>query len=870
MSVFRKDTKAEIEEELQFHLDRKTEELVAEGWTRDAARQEAERRFGDYQGILAECGALWRRYARRQHFVDFFDGWAKDVSYAMRQLVRHRGFAFVAILTLALGVGATTSIFSVVNGVLLRALPYDDAEELIRVWVSPERGSMSAPDFGDIENQLASVETLTGYSTSSVTVTGLGDPILVPGARTSNGLLGLFALSPHIGRDLRADEWGPDAAAVVVIGHGAWQRLFGGSPDVLGQTLQIGGVTREIVGVAPAGFDFPNGTELWYPRTIDPEGCGRGCHTWRTVGRLADGATLAAAQAELNGLATVLAQNYPESNTGKSFRVVGLQEDLVGDVSRGLWILLAAVAAVLLIACANVANLLLVRATHRSGEMAVRGALGASRTRLVRQTLVESALLATLGGALGLAIAQLSVTVLKRSAATTIPRIEQVTIDGPVLLFALSLICVVTLLFGSSPAFQGSRVSLVGALTHAGRGADTGASHRQRRALVMVEVGLSVVLLVAAGLLLRTFGQLHAVQLGYQTQDIVRFSLNLPNAEYESLEEVRTFYRTLEARLDGLPGVESVGSVFGAPLGGGSATGDVLIDGRPEPEPGTGTEAAIRAVSPEYLQTMRIPLLRGRTLEPSDDVDGLPVTVVNEVFVRENFGDTDPIGERVRITVDFGYGSPSWTIVGVVGDVRSRSVTEEPRSEVYVPHGQYGPNFLTTNLRMSAGATLPVATVRAEVARMDANLPVRGLETLEDAVAADIAPTRFYLMLVSIFAGVALVLAAVGLYGVLAYLVSTRRKEIGVRVALGAARSEIVKMVILEGLKPVAVGLVVGLVSAFLAGRLLDAVLYGVPPRDPLVFLVVPLVLAVVAVAAAWVPAARAARLDPSIALNSD
>jgi putative ABC transport system permease protein len=797
-------------------------------------------------------------------------GWVQDVSFGVRQIVRRPGFAAIVILTLALGVGATTTIFSVVSGVLLRPLPVADADRLIRVWVGPDRGSMSAPDFQDIQDELPSIRRLVGVSSSSATITGMGEPTLVPASRVSGGLLELFQLAPQAGRDIRADEWGPDAATIAVIGHGLWQRMFGGAADVVGRTITVGGVTREIVGVAPAGFSYPDDTELWYPRQLDPEDCGRGCHTWYTIGTLARGATLETAQAELDGLAAILSETYPESNFDKRFRVVGLQEDMVGDVRRGLWILMGSVAAVLLIACANVANLLMVRASNRSGEMAVRGALGASRGRLVRQTLVESALFAVLGGVFGLLIARFAILLLHRFYASAIPRIEFVTIDGPVLVFTLFIVSLVTVLFGASPALRNSRLSIVGALAHAGRGSQAGAGQRQRRLLVAAEMGLSVVLLVAAGLLLRTFGQLHAVDFGYQTENIVRFSLGLPSAKYETVDQIRGFYRTLETRLENQPGVESVGSVYGAPLGRGNITGDVLVEGRPDPEPGQETSGSIKAVSPHYLATMRIPLRRGRALEPADDVDGVPVAVVSETFARENFGDGDPIGERVRITADFGYGSPYWTIVGVVADIRSRSVTDEPEAQIYVPHGQFGPGFMTVSMRTGASAGLLADAIRNEVRQLDPDLPIRDLQTIEDAIAADVAPTRFYLTLVALFAGLALILAAVGLYGVLAYLVSTRTREIGVRVALGATRTEIARMIVTEGMRPALGGLVVGLLVALMLGRVLEAVLFGVSATDPAVFALVSVVLALVALLAAWRPAARAARLDPSTALRSE
>ncbi|HSR40852.1 MAG TPA: ABC transporter permease, partial [Longimicrobiales bacterium] len=510
-----------------------------------------------------------------------------------------------------------TAIFSVVNGVLLEPLPYPDAHELVTVGVAPDRpgeepGHMSYPDLADLEAENPALDVLVGYSTSSLTLTGLGEPRIVETARVSGGLLRPFRLAPVVGRDVRRDEFGADAARVVVLGHGFWKRNFAGSADVLGRTVELNGVAYEVVGVAPEGFDFPEGSELWTPRRLDVERCGRACHTWRAVGRLGSGATLEAARAASARIAANLTEAHPETNTGKTFAVEGLQDRIVGSVRRGLWLVLGAVGVVLLIACANVANLLLVRASSRTGEVAVRAALGASRGRLSVQVLVESAVLAAAGGVAGLAVAFGGVELLRRVSPGTIPRIDEVGIDGTVLLFTGGLVVVTTVLFGLSPALHLARTSITQNLVHGGRGGGTEGGERSRSGLLAVEVALSLLLLVGAGLLLRTFGQLYAVDPGFETREVVRFTLSLPSSRYDTLPEIRSFYRTLEDRLRALPGVEEAGSIYGAPLGRGNVIGDVLVDGRPELPPGQEDHAALRPVSPEYLETMRIPLIRGR------------------------------------------------------------------------------------------------------------------------------------------------------------------------------------------------------------------------------------------------------------------
>ena len=869
ISTFRRDSRAQVDEELALHLEARTQEFIDNGWSPHAARAEAERLFGDYEAIRDECARLTDQRQRSVSRMERLGGWVQDLRFALRQLRRNPAFAFIAILTLGLGLGATTTIFSVVNGVLLRPLPFAEPDELIRVWVGEGRGAMSGLDMVDVQNQVASIDRMIGVTTGQYTITGQGEPFIIPTGRVTEGVFSLFRVAPQLGRDLGLASVPADVKSEVVLADATWRRVFGADPEVIGSTLDVNGVAYEIIGVGPAGFAFPDGVGMWVSRPIANEGCERGCHTWRTVGTLAEGASLARVQAELDGLGVSLEQTYPDTNTNKRFRVLTLQDDLVGDVRRGLWILLGAVGAVLLIACANVANLLLVRSTARTGEMAVRGALGATRGRLVRQGLIESGVLAVAGGLVGLGLAHLGIRAVRLFADQSIPRVDTVGLDLQAALFALALVAGVTALFGLSPLAQNARLGLQQSLGGSGRGG-VGGSGAQRRLLVAAEMGLSVVLLVAAGLLLRTFSQLYSVELGYVTEDVTRFTVSLPSARYETLDEVRTFYRTLEDQLAQLPGVESVGSAFGAPFVRSRITGDLLVEGRPEPEPGQEIEASLKAVSPHYLETMRISLVSGRTLEPSDDVEGIPVAVVSETLAREAFPGQDPIGERVRVTVDMGYGSPLWTIVGVAADVRSRSITTEPVAEIYVPQGHFGPASLTTSLRTAPGVPISADMIRREVASLDPNLPIRGFETIADAIADDVAPTRFYLFLVASFAALALLLAAIGLYGVLSYSVSSRTREIGVRLALGAEQKKITRMVVFDGLKPALGGAVIGLLIALAAGRVLESILYGVQPRDLVVLTTVPGVLFAVAILAALVPALRAGKLDPSEALRSD
>jgi putative ABC transport system permease protein len=807
----------------------------------------------------------WRR---ERSFVTF-DDLLRDFRQALRALARRPGFSLVAVVTLALGIGANTAIFSVVNAVLLRPLQWVDSDRLVVVWAhgeeNPEaRGNMSGPDIDDIA-ELPAVESVVGYGSFTATVTSGEEPELVNAGRATDGLMATFGVRPFLGRDLTKEDQEIGRAPIVVVGHRYWQDQLGGRADVLGSTLEIADASFEIVGVAPAGFDFPGGAQLWIPRRL-PSNCGRGCHTLRVIGRLADGATIESLSVQLRTLATTLAGRYPESNVGKRFRSVTLLDDQVGDVKRGLWLILGAVALVLLIACANVANLLLVRGESRRGEVAIRAALGASRARLAGQVLMESAALAAAGAAIGLGLARAAIEIVRLTAVGTVPRIEAVSLDGNVLLFTLGSAAVVTLLFGLSPALRQTR-DLEAADLIAARGGTAAGASRARSLLLAAEVALSVLLLAGAGLMLKSFDQLYSVELGFGTDRLTRFRVSLPSARYDSISEIVTFYETLEARLAAIPGVTSVASVYGAPLGASRIEGDVRVEGRPRAEPGARMHASMHSITPAYFETLRIPVLRGRGIETTDRTRTLPVAVVSESFVNENFPGEDPIGKRFEVSADFGFGAPLWTIVGVAGDVR-RSITAAPQADVYVPLGQYGPGQLTVTMRTASRSMPALGAVRDVLRAIDPGLPVMSYETVEDAVRQSVAPTRFYLLSMGIFAGLAVVLACVGLYGVVAYVVSRRRREIGIRVALGARRSQVVRLVLAQGLGPAAAGVVIGVGLALAFGRVAESLLFEVSPRDPLVMAAVVGVLTIVTFAASLLPARRASRVDPAVALR--
>ncbi|MEM7352237.1 MAG: ABC transporter permease, partial [Acidobacteriota bacterium] len=577
---------------------------------------------------------------RESTMTAWFTQLAQEFRFALRTLRRRSGAGALAILTIALGIGASSTIFSVVHGVLLRPLPYPEPAGLISVvthWTGPEAnlGSMSYPDLADLRSAAPSIESLVGVNSTSMTLTGLGKPRVLTVTRLTEGLMQTFYLAPHLGRDLRAEEFGPGGPAVVVVSHGFWQSQLGGDPEVLGRVLTLNGLSYEVVGVTPPGFDVPNGRELWIPRRLDVEDCGRACHTMVTLGRLAPGATLEHAQAEVARIAADLTEAYPDSNTNKTFLVRSLHDQIVGEVRPRLLMMLGAVALVVLIACANVANLLLTQAANRSGEIAIRTAIGAGRRHLLTQVFVESSLLAILGGALGLGLTTLSVWLLPR-VVEGIPRMHAVAIDGNVLLFTLATVIVVTLLFGTAPAFAFLRSSLEKGLARAGARGATAGRERFRAMLLTAEVALSALLLIGAGLLLRSFGALYSVDLGFEPHGLVRFNTLLPKADYQNLSRVRAFYRQLEERAGALPGVEAVASAWGPPLSRSRAIGDVQIEGLPAPPPGQLREASIQPIGPGWLETMGIERLAGRGFEPRDDIGPDRVVMVNEAFVRQH------------------------------------------------------------------------------------------------------------------------------------------------------------------------------------------------------------------------------------------
>ncbi len=802
----------------------------------------------------------------------------KDLRIAIRGLVRTPALTAAALVALALGIGANTAIFSVVDGVLLRPLPYPRAGRLtLLIDSNPTAGfprfAASPPNFADWRAQTHSFTDLAAFTGTNLSLTAPGvEPERIQGARVSAGFFAVMGVPPALGRAFRAQEDRPGAGDVVVLSRRLWQRRFGADPGVVGRRVTLDGTPHTVVGVAPEGFYFPSrDTEAWVPLALENDPKQRGAHYLGVIGRLADGVTLEQAQAEMSAIARRLEQQYPDNDTGWGVNLLLLRDRVVEDVRPALLVLMVTVGVVLLIACANVANLLLARMAAREREIAIRGALGAARWRLVRQFLAESLVLALAGGLVGLGLGVAGTRALVAMSADAIPRASEIGLDWTVLGFTLALALATGLVFGLLPALHASKGDLQGALREGGRGQSAGGRARLvRDALVLVEVAAALVLLVVAGLLIRTFVGLQGVSPGFDPSGVMTLRLSLPESTYPDDASQAAFYERLSERLRAIPGVEASGTGFPLPLGGSSYVLSFAVEGRPAPAPNQSPKSWMRFVTPGYLQALGIPLVRGRGLAVSDRAGVPRVAVVSRTFAATNFPGEDPIGHRIT------FGDPTdpdaeWVeIVGVVGSVRDQSLAEEPNGETYLSAFQTPLDVATVVARTAGDPAALAPALRAAVHDVDPNLPVYRVETMEAVVADSLADRRFNAMLLALFAGLALVLASVGVYGVISYSVSQRTSEMGLRLALGAERREVTAMVVRQGMARVGIGVAVGLAGAFLAGRFLRSLVVGITVRDPLTFAAVALVLLAVALFATWLPARRATRVDPVVALRSE
>jgi putative ABC transport system permease protein len=804
----------------------------------------------------------------------------QDLLYALRGLRKRPLFTAVAVLTLALGIGANAAIFSVVSGVLLRPLPYPDPDRLMMLWTyNPRQGFDkdvgTYPNFEDWRRQSTTFERMTAYTGASFTLTGAGNPAQIPGAIVTPGFFETLGTPVMLGRVFGDHEAAAGGERTVILGHGLWTRRFGGDRTIVGRTISLDGVAHEVLGVMPQGFAHPEDAELWTPLARSQRFAqlmqSRGAYWLTVMGRLKPGIEQAAAQAEMDTIARGLERQYPV-NAGIGVRLVPLHDEMVGDVRQPLLIVGGAVCFVLLIACANVANLLLTRAASRQKELAIRAALGAGRGRLARQMLTESLVLALAGGAAGLLLSAWGVDVLQAMAPPNVPRLSSIRIDMAVVLYTILAAVATGLIFGMAPAFQGSAAAAGETLKEGGRAGSEGARGRRlRSAVAMTEIAVALVLLIGAGLLVRSFMNMTRMDLGFDPHNVLALRLELPAARYGDDARITAFYDELASRLASLPGVEAVGlgtSVL-LPALPGSAT--LSVEGRPPVDRSApNVPVPYDSVTSDYFRALGIPLLRGRLFTDTDRTGGLPVVVVNEAFVRRFFPDENPLGKRVT------FGSPSdsqvqWlAIVGVVGSTRRGGVDRAAWAELYYPIEQAPDRQMYALIRTSGDPTAIAGAAQAQVWSIDRDQPVSTIRTVEAILAHSQANRRFTTLLLGLFAGVALTLAAIGVYGVMAYSTAQRTQEIGLRVALGAARGDVLGMIVSEGLKIGLVGLALGLGGALALTRFMGGLLFGVSAHDPLTFVALPFALLLVAALASLIPARRAMNVDPIVALRAE
>jgi len=877
---------ARIVREIASQLEDFYRDAIARGASEGEADAHAAGQITDWARMALDVRRADWPHARSRvdRFVDAIEarpatsrgGWvmvahmARDVRYAIRQLVRAPAFTAVALLTLALGIGATTAVFSFVDGVLLRPLPYPDPDALVRVHeVLPQIGlfSVAPANFFDWRSQNAVFDRLAAYTTDSETLIGDDGPERIQGMQVSWDLFPTLRTAPAIGTVFTKDDDQPGGNRVVILSHGLWLRRFGGKPGVVGTSVTLSGAPTTIVGVMPADFYFPvRSTEFWRPLALDPANATRGGHYLGVVARMKPGVTVEQAQVQMRTLAERLARQYPAASAGESARVVGLQEQVVGAIRPALLMLFAAVGVVVLIVCANVANLLLVRASVREKEMAIRAALGASQQWLVVQVFSESLMLALVGGGLGVFIGYLAIAPIRTLSAGSVPRVAEVGLDGRVLAFAAIASMLTGLLFGLAPAWQTTRTGVSAVLKQGGRSSSTSGGRWVRSGLLVAEVALSIVLLTGATLLLRSFAKVTNVDPGFNPDRVLAFQVSLPAAAYTEDPRRRGFFDALVAGLESQAGVESAGLVQTLPMRGDYSL-SFSLPSRPPYPPGQGPSANYRSVSPHYFDALSIPIVRGRAFTPQDSASSEPVAIVDASFARVYFPGENAVGQRLQI--GNGSGKVS-TIVGVVGEVRYTGLDVTARPTMYVPFEQNVFSSTWVLVRSKGAPTADSVTARAVLHRIDPSLPAYSMNPLTAIVSDSVDQRRFSMLLLGAFALVALFLAAVGLYGVVAYSVSLRTREIGLRMAIGARPGDVLRMVVGGGMRLAVAGVVTGSVAAVLLARVVSTMLFDVSPSDPVSHGLTAAALLAVSAVACYVPARRAMRVDPIIALQGD
>ncbi|HEV8422339.1 MAG TPA: ABC transporter permease [Chthoniobacterales bacterium] len=866
----RRKVEQELSDELAQAFEFLVESKIRDGTSRSEARRLAAIELGGVEQLKEEI-----REFRAGHSLEAL---FRDARFGLRMLLKTPGFTVVALATLALGIGANTAIFSLVNGVLLRPLPFPDAERIIYIeGKNPAAGitesNISFLDFTDWSQQTDLFANTAAYWTGNAQFGADGaEPERVPRAGVTAGFFSVLGVHPVLGRTFVSEDDKGWPQRVAIISHGLWKRRFGSDPAIVGKQVQMSARPLTIIGVMPQGFEYPEQTQVWVPTAVNLRDEPRDNRVWSAIARLNTGIDLKQAQTRLSAINAQLAKQFHETNKGWDVSISPLHERLVREVKPSLLALLGAVGFVLLIACANVANLLLARSAARQKEMAIRAAMGASRSRVLRQMLTESILLSAIGGVAGLFLSIWLTDVLMSMLPEGAPRIEQVGIDYRVLAFALGISALTGILFGIVPALQASKLDVTSALKEGGR---SGEGHRRtsaRSLLLIGEVALSLMLLVGAGLLIKSFLRLQEVRPGFNAHNVLIANLALQGPKYKDDQPCVEFFRQLIERLEVVPGVQAAGGSVNLPLNAsGYAIGRGFI---PEGRPLTVDEAKdamFSTITGDYFRALQIPLLSGRTFEPRDNANGPKVVIINETTAKRHFGSpTAAIGKRLSIWAGFrGHDEKAMhEIVGVVGDTKTGSLTGEGGMQIYVPHAQDSQwNFMGLVIRTASDPAAFPATLRREVQALDKDQPVYNVRTMDDVVANSLGTRRVSMQLFAVFACAALLLAAIGIYGVMAYSVTQRTQEIGIRMALGAQKSDILRLVVRQGMTVTLIGVIAGLAGAFALTRVIANLLFGVGASDPVTFVVIPLLLIFVSLIACYLPARRAARLNPTAAL---
>jgi len=813
----------------------------------------------------------------------------QDIRYGARMLLKNPGITFVVILALALGIGANTAIFSVVDAVLLRPLPYPESDRLVflnETSKSMDDISISYPNFTDWRNQNQVFEKIGVFNRGSYNLTGSGEAERIVTAQASADLFAALRVNPMLGRLYSNEEDKPGGPPVVVLSYALWQRRFGGDAGVVNKPITLNGKSYTVIGIMPQDFQYPTRVEMWVPvgQLSDAPGWQqRGNHPGLYgIARMKPGVSLEQAKADMNGVVANLERQYQDDIAGNGVAIRPMLEVFVGDIRRALWVLFAAVAFVLLIACANIANLLLARAQSRQKEMAIRTAMGAGRWRIARQLLTESTLLALIGGSIGLLIARWGIELILYISPDAIPRAKEITLDWRVFVFTLGLSFVTGLLFGLVPALQAGVVDVHETLKETGRG--TSRKHWLRSSLVVVEVATTLVLLIGAGLMIRSFYRLQRVNPGFSYEHVTSFTVALPVKKYETSDQQIQFYQRLLENLRALPGVEAVGAASGLPLGNNGSQTSFTVEGRPIPPRDQTPLMELCIVTPDYFRAMDIPLKSGRYFNDHDDrsslagkdlsklpelerqVAAMNAIVIDEEFARRYWPNEDPIGKRIRIGRESGV---SLTVLGVVGRVKMEGLGEDSmRVQGYFPFAQIPDSDMTVILKAAGDPNQLISAVRQQVKNIDPDQPIYSVRTMDEIRAASVAPERLNLALLSIFAGIALILAIVGIYGVMSYSVTQRTHEIGIRMAIGAQPRDVFRMILGQGMILALVGVVIGLVGAFALTRLMATMLFGIEPTDPTTFASIAVLLTAVALVACYIPGRRATKVDPLVSLR--